>query len=143
MNGMMRRLFTYGSLMCSDIMLSVAGACREVGPAVLSGYTRFRVKGEVYPAVVPREDATVEGVLYDEIDARALARLDAFEGEMYSRKTVSVRIGENEFRTAYTYVLRREFFHFATTETWSFDEFLRTGKGAFTEAYVGYSKLRG
>ena len=140
---MMRRLFTYGSLMCSDIMLSVAGACRHVGPAVLSGFARFRVLHETYPAILPREDAAVEGVLYDEIDARAFARLDAFEGEMYSRETVSVCIRANDFRRAYTYVLRPEFLHFATKETWSFDEFLRTGKAAFTEAYVGYSKLRG
>ena len=49
-------------------------------PALLEGYERIHPAGS-YPYVVPRTGATVEGVLLDEVDDTALARLDAYEDE--------------------------------------------------------------
>jgi len=49
-------------------------------PAVLEGYERLHPVGS-YPYVVARAGARVEGVLLDEVDDTALARLDAYEDE--------------------------------------------------------------
>jgi gamma-glutamylcyclotransferase (GGCT)/AIG2-like uncharacterized protein YtfP len=49
-------------------------------PAVLEGYERLHPAGS-YPYVVARAGARVEGVLLDEVDDTALARLDAYEDE--------------------------------------------------------------
>ncbi len=64
-------------------------------PAVLEGYERVHPAGS-YPYVVPCRGATVEGVLLDEVDDTALARLDAYEDEggLYVRQeTVALAEG--------------------------------------------------
>ena len=64
-------------------------------PAALEGFERIHPAGS-YPYVVPRTGATVEGVLLDEVDDTALARLDAYEDEggLYVRQeTVALVAG--------------------------------------------------
>jgi gamma-glutamylcyclotransferase (GGCT)/AIG2-like uncharacterized protein YtfP len=70
-----------------------AQVCALVGrplprrPAVLEGYERVLPAGG-YPYVVPRDGATVAGLLLDDLDQRALAALDAYEdeGRLYVRR---------------------------------------------------------
>src|SRR6185369_5509088 len=50
-------LFTYGSLMCADIMAAVVGDQLRCTPAILSGYRRFLVRDEYYPGVIPDAQA--------------------------------------------------------------------------------------
>jgi len=57
-------LFTYGSLMCADIMAQVAGAQLQSSPAVLNGYRRYLVRGEQYPGIVADADGQVAGIVY-------------------------------------------------------------------------------
>ena len=59
----MENLFAYGTLMCEDIMQDVAGCRLSCVPAELRGYSRRRVRGEHYPALVegrPAEGASLE-----------------------------------------------------------------------------------
>jgi gamma-glutamylcyclotransferase (GGCT)/AIG2-like uncharacterized protein YtfP len=62
-------------------------------PAVLEGFERVHPAGS-YPYVVPRTGARVEGVLLDEVDDTALARLDAYEDEggLYVRQETVVLV---------------------------------------------------
>src|SRR4030095_5897687 len=66
---------------------AVVGRRLPSRPAVLDGYERVEPAGS-YPYVVPREKATVAGVLLDDVDDGALARLDAYEDEggLYLRR---------------------------------------------------------
>lgn len=122
-------------------MRSVAGNCTPVGRAVLPGYACLRVRDETYPAIVARPGASTDGIVYEDLDDRAFERLDAFEGEMYRRGTVAVAL-ETGTLNAYTYILQSAFRHRLTDEPWRLDEFLRTGKAPFVDAYVGFSKIR-
>jgi len=88
-------VFTYGSLMFPVVWERVLpGGRRRSGRAVLGGYRRRRIRGEVYPALVPGspEDA-VEGVLYRGVTSDQLEALDRFEdeGTGYQRIEVTVR----------------------------------------------------
>jgi len=57
----MTHLFAYGTLMCEDIMQEVSGCLPEHQRAVLKGYVRRRVKGQVYPGLLQREANRVDG----------------------------------------------------------------------------------
>ncbi len=127
--------------MCADIMRSVAGRYTPVGRAVLPGFACLRVRDETYPAIVIRADASTEGVVYKDLDEYAFERLDAFEGEMYNRVPVTVTLATGTLEV-YTYVFKSSFSHRLTDAPWRLDEFLRSGKAAFLDAYVGFSKIR-
>ena len=70
----------YGTLVDEARVEGLVGRRLPRRPAVLEGYERVHPAGS-YPYVVPRTGATVEGVLLDEVDDTALARLDAYEDE--------------------------------------------------------------
>ena len=76
-------VFTYGTSMIPSVMEAVTGHRFASREAMLHGYARFRVKGTSYPGIVEAAGATTDGVLYLDIDAPSLARLDAFEGAFY------------------------------------------------------------
>ncbi len=55
--------------------------------AVLTGYSRHSVRGELYPALVSsnKPGKFVEGRLYRDVSPEDLRRLDTFEGGEYQR----------------------------------------------------------
>ena len=106
-------LFAYGTLMWPEILEAVAGRRLEGSPAVLEGYSRFRVKGEPYPVVIPSPKGTVEGVLYQELTPEEFRRLDAFEGVEYNR--VEIRLND---RPAFVYVLSEEWRQIVDFRPW-------------------------
>ncbi|BFZ54575.1 hypothetical protein PYCC9005_001612 [Savitreella phatthalungensis] len=93
--GAVTSCFFYGTLMHAKVLARVAGADekRVYIPAVLEGHRRHRVRGMDYPAVVPdtTSGASVRGMLVENLDTRAIERLDAFEGDEYVRRQVTVR----------------------------------------------------
>jgi gamma-glutamylcyclotransferase (GGCT)/AIG2-like uncharacterized protein YtfP len=136
-------LFAYGTLMDDEIMARVSGMrCRDEH-AVLSGYVRRAVRGEVYPAISPRPGETVEGVVYFDLTPEAFDRLDRFEGPMYRRTAVTVTLqgSGSEKAAAETYVIAPEHLDRLSDRNWSFEEFLEKGKGRFQRGYEGYGKL--
>lgn len=133
--------FTYGSLMCADIMTRVAGIDLAGTPAGLSGHVRHPVAGEDYPGVVASPGGRVEGVLYRGLDPAALARLDAFEGEMYERLAVSVNPVGGETVMAWCYIFRAPYRHLLQPGDWSFADFLAAGKARFLARYLGFAAL--
>ncbi|GGI55265.1 gamma-glutamylcyclotransferase family protein [Oxalicibacterium solurbis] len=84
-------VFTYGSLMFPAVWRRVVRGSHRALPAVLEGYARHAVRGELYPGVVHRPGASVEGVLYLDVSEAELAVLDDFEGSEYRRESVMVR----------------------------------------------------
>jgi gamma-glutamylcyclotransferase (GGCT)/AIG2-like uncharacterized protein YtfP len=92
--------------------------------ARLGGYARYRIKDRVYPAIVESAGGDVPGVLYPDLDAAELDRLDRYEGALYERREVSVWVGSVATPAA-TYVLRPEFRHRLSDEPWDLAAFLR------------------
>ncbi len=137
----MTNLFTYGSLMCSDIMLKVAGCQADSGKAILNNYFRSKVRDQEYPGILPQQGATVSGILYFDLDFRAIHQLDIFEGELYQKEKVEVITENHGPTTAMTYMIKPRHRHILTGEEWSFNQFLVFGKKKFQETYLGFQEL--
>lgn len=136
----MTDLFTYGSLMCADIMERVAGCRVPCRQALLQGFFRSGISGEDYPGIFARPGASVAGVLYLDLPEEAVRRLDIFEGELYERQEVEVIAGGSR-SLAMTYVVKDCYRHRLTGGEWSYDLFLRTGKARFEKDYLGFGKI--
>lgn len=137
----MNHLFTYGSLMCADIMERVAGCRTQSVEAVLHDFFRSGVRREDYPGIIPRPGATVAGVLYLDLPAEAVRRLDFFEGELYERKEVEVVTPEGGLCCAMAYVIKDCWRRRLTNREWNYARFLATGKAKFEKAYVGFARI--
>lgn len=98
-----QHVFTYGSLMFPEVWNRVVRGRYRSCPARLEGYRRHALTDVSYPAIVAEHGADVEGVMYFDVDAADLARLDAFEGTEYRRDAVPVVTAAGA-ATAQTYV---------------------------------------
>jgi gamma-glutamylcyclotransferase (GGCT)/AIG2-like uncharacterized protein YtfP len=119
----MARLFTYGTLMLAEVMEIVAGHRLPSRRAELPGYGRRLLRGAVYPGLVPAAGETTAGVLWEGLDAPALARIDRFEGSLYVRPELCVTLAPGERCTAFVYLLRPEHRALATAGAWDEAEF--------------------
>ncbi|MDQ9171989.1 gamma-glutamylcyclotransferase family protein [Oxalobacteraceae bacterium R-40] len=99
-------VFTYGSLMFQAVWEQVVHRHYHSGKAVLEDHARYAIAGASYPGMVSQPGATVEGVLYLDVDTVDIARLDAFEGNEYRRATVQVRFEDGTCMEAHTYLYK-------------------------------------
>lgn len=102
------RLFSYGTLMLGEVMELVAGRSFARRAAALAGFRRLGLREQVYPAIVPARGETLDGVLWEALDPPALARIDRFEGPLYERQRLPVKVANGEIWSAFVYVLRPE-----------------------------------
>ena len=72
--------------------------------ATVSGYARYAIVGETYPAMIEQKTATVHGIVYFDVDEYDVAVLDAFESTDYRRECVPARVGANEVRAVEAYI---------------------------------------
>jgi gamma-glutamylcyclotransferase (GGCT)/AIG2-like uncharacterized protein YtfP len=118
------RLFAYGTLLLPEVMAAVAGRRLAARPALLRGFARRAVRGEVYPGLVREPGAVTRGVLYERVDPALWARLDRFEGPLYERRDVSVtQVGRA--RRAATYVVRADRLAALAEAPWDPEAFAR------------------
>ena len=137
----MQNLFAYGTLMCEDIMEEVSGCCLSGMAGILRSYSRRSVKGEHYPALIPDNQGCVEGIVYRSLFSSAWDRLDRFEGRMYVRQPVQVKLRDGAILPAAAYVVRQEFLDCLEESKWDFEDFLRNAKKSFQLNYGGYRQL--
>jgi gamma-glutamylcyclotransferase (GGCT)/AIG2-like uncharacterized protein YtfP len=138
---MSEHCFTYGSLMCEDIMAWVSGAVLAAVPALLPEHARHPVRGEAYPGMVAAAGRAVSGRLYRDLPVEAWPRLDAFEGPTYVRRRVTVQPSGGNPVEAWTYLFRPEHGHLLLPGDWDFQRFLAEGKARFTRDYLGFGLL--
>ncbi|MBK6744037.1 MAG: gamma-glutamylcyclotransferase [Hydrogenophilales bacterium] len=138
---MSRHCFTYGSLMCADIMSRVCAVDLRSVPATLPGFSRHPVRDATYPGIQPAGNARVDGLLYLDLPESAWPRLDAFEGEMYARTLVQVELSGGHTAETWAYVFKPEHRHLLMTGDWDFKAFLRCGKSHFEVCYLGFDRL--
>lgn len=84
-------LFVYGTLLSEAHRWSLTGRRFATRPARLEGWERI-LPNQGYPYIVPRSGGQVDGLLLEDVDAAALATLDAYEdeGRLYHRRPVEV-----------------------------------------------------
>jgi NAD-dependent deacetylase len=134
-------LFAYGTLMDGSVFSRVAGTVRPAAPASADGWVRRRVRGEVYPAIVPEPGGVVDGVVYFDLPPAAWACLDAFEGEMYERTRLGVRGDDGREWEAFSYVAKPAYRHLLGGNDWSFTEFAARDLPGFLSDFRGFSAL--
>ena len=135
-------LFTYGSLMLPSVMHAVTGRRFAAESAVLHGYARYCVKNATYPGLVEQAGARTDGMVYRDVDADALSRLDAFEGSTYQRLPVTVKLEDTTRLPANTYVVRPTHQACLSDEPWHLDTFRQHHLDAFLASYQGFSALK-
>lgn len=97
-------IFTYGSLMFPIVWEQVVRGRYRSDKAALNDHARYAISAASYPGMVAQAGAAVEGILYREVDAADVARLDAFEGTDYQRASVSVLLPDGTPIEAQTYL---------------------------------------
>jgi hypothetical protein len=126
--------------MLPEVTALVAGPGLEAVPARLAGYRRCRLRGAVYPGLLPVAGALTEGVLWRGLDARSLARVDRFEGELYVRALVGVEVAGGVVREAFVYVLSAVHRALACEAPWDEREFRALHLDAYLAACRAFAR---
>jgi gamma-glutamylcyclotransferase (GGCT)/AIG2-like uncharacterized protein YtfP len=119
------KLFVYGTLRFPEVLAAVAQIAAAAAPAMLPGFERRAVRGEVYPAVVPRSGASVEGLLLAGVPRARLPLLDAFEGREYRRQAHEVHLANGRRHVAWCYVWAPACARELASGIWDMDAFER------------------
>lgn len=131
-------IFTYGSLMFPAVMKAVTGREFPSKKARVQNYVRFKVKGESYPGLTPLESVLTEGVLYMDVDALSVRRIDDFEGELYERREIAMEALDGESLTANTYVVKAQYRDRLSSEEWDPKHFEKADLLEFMNTYRGF-----
>ena len=126
-------VFTYGTLQIPSVIEAVTGRKFKSEPAVLENFVRFRIKNQVYPGIIPKENASIDGMIYFDLDERSLGFLDAFEDVLYVR-TQDVVICNNNKIPAMVYVVDRQHRDLLSDEPWDIESFKRNHLDSYLES---------
>lgn len=129
--------------MIPSIFVSVTGRSLFSARAYLSGYRRYRLKNERYPGIIQADGETTDGVVYFDVDALSLNKLDIFEGDYYSRESVSVMTEDRKMIQTETYVIKTEYRNLLSGDPWDFKEFKTRHEQEFKRQYAGFSAITG
>jgi len=83
-------LFVYGTLRDDDLRRQVLGRAVAVEAALARGVAAVFYPERVYPALIERRGWAAEGLVLLGLSHRDLALLDAYEGDEYVRRIVTV-----------------------------------------------------
>ena len=137
----MFHVFTYGSLMFDTVWSRVVAGSYDRSEAILQGYERKGLLGEVYPVIVPSSVLSqVQGIVYHDVSLSDLTRLDLFEGEYYFRKTEQVVTEKMEIIPTEIYVLREEYYALISPREWDPVQFSTTGIHYFINKHFNSDK---
>jgi gamma-glutamylcyclotransferase (GGCT)/AIG2-like uncharacterized protein YtfP len=135
-------LFVYGTLLYPEVLRAVTGKGFASRPALLDAYERRRFRREPYPGIAPAPGERTAGRVYLGVDARSLARLDAFEGERYERRAVGVQTPDGARLRAFAYVVRPAHRSALAPGDWDEQQFARRGRAPFLSRLRNVSPLR-
>lgn len=136
-------VFTYGTLMFPEVWRAVVGKQYETAAATATGFEIYYVRDAVYPGIIATAHGAVAGLIYFDVDAESLARLDVFEGVDYHRQPIEVTRSDNgQILQADAYVIPPANRHLLTNESWSAEKFAARGDLArFVARYAGFERL--
>ena len=130
-------VFTYGTLMFSEVWNKVVQGNYYSSTAVLHGYRRFCIKDESYPGLKQAgKTEFVNGIVYHDVDFIDMQRLDVFEGGYYERMQVSVDLGNSKIKSQ-VYLIKQQYLYLASENQWDPDDFYKNSIGDFVATYTG------
>ncbi|MCT2593592.1 gamma-glutamylcyclotransferase [Streptomyces sp. N2-109] len=124
MTGGSELLFVYGTLRFPEVLEALLGRVPEHSPAEAAGWRAAALQEHVFPGLVPAASTTVRGVLLLGLTAEDRRRLDAFEGDAYALRSITLADG----RQARAYVWLGE----VLPEDWDADTFAHRDLAAYT-----------
>lgn len=125
-------VFAYGSLMFDQVWSKVVSGRYAKVTARLYGYKRRKIRGEVYPAVLPGTNRDhVDGIIYLDVSKGDLKNLDAFEGEYYQKQMAECGLPDGSNVTAWVYVFKEQYRDLLEDEPWDPVQFLEGGIHTF------------
>ena len=136
-------VFTYGTLMFTEVWQAVVGRSFETLEGTARGFAIYRVVDAVFPAIVAgSERDLVQGVVYLDVDQASLDRLDLFEDDFYERQALWVECADGLRRAAEAYVVPAQNRHVLTDEPWLAQDFVARGDLArFIANFAGFGRL--
>lgn len=133
----MAHLFTYGSLMFSEVFENIVRNQYEHAAGHVHHFKRTCIRNGHYPVVLPsRQAEALLGVVYFDVSVPDLRRLDAFEGDYYQRQTTTAQLRTTgQCLDVALYVLKPRYRYLATQREWSPEEFQRRHQAHFLKLY--------
>ncbi len=107
--------------------------------ATLYGYKRRKIRGAIYPALLPGTEAdSVDGIIYLNVSRSDTERLDEFEGEHYQKQMAECELSDGSSITAGVYVFKQEYRNLIEDEDWDPDWFSKVAIHLFLTEYEGF-----
>ena len=132
-------LFVYGSLMFEPVWSRLVWGSYVRQAARLHGFALRRLRRDVYPVVFRSgESDWVDGLVYQDVAAGDIARLDWFEGEFYERQFHPVLVEDGLELPAAVYLLKDDYEHLIDAVEWDPQWFATEGLGTFLGQYRGF-----
>jgi len=116
-------VFVSGPLMFRDVVKEVTGKTFISQSGLLNGYAQFRLKDEGQSAMIPLPDSVVDGVVYLDVDAAALAVIDKFQGPRFVRVEVTIEAEGGAWVEADAYCLKLTRKKVLSAEAWDEDDY--------------------
>lgn len=117
-------LFTYGTLMFPEVWQRISIEIFPGQPAVVRGYSIYRVKDAVYPGIIAGEpENEVQGMIYFDLDDDTLFELDTYESSFYERLPVKAVTPNGEELDCHAYVVPASRRDLLTSESWDAEWF--------------------
>ena len=138
-------VFTYGTLMFPEVWRMVVGQSFRAVAGTAAGYAIYRVRQATFPGIIAADEAqSVRGIVYLDVDAASIERLDRFEDDFYRRLSIPIACDDGERRSAEAYVVPTEQRSVLTDEIWQADAFVASGGLAeFIRRFAGFERLAG
>ena len=130
-------VFAYGTLLFPEVMRRVIGRNPPSQQATLEGFARFLIRGESFPGIVGDPASRTHGLLFAGVRPNELASLDAYEGDLYVRRQVSVALQGGGAADAVVYVVAPSLRDQVSELSWDPERFAAEGLQAFIEALPG------
>ena len=136
---MSMHVFTYGSLMFDRVWSKVIGSIYKKTGGRLYGYKRRKIRGEIYPALLPGTEADhVDGTIYLEVSLSDIKILDEFEGEYYQRDMLKCELADGSRAEAAVYVFKEQYRDLIEDKEWEPLWFAEAAIRTFLTEYEGF-----
>jgi cation transport regulator ChaC len=116
-------IFAYGSLMFPPVWQHVTGGGHASAHATLANHAAWQIIGQPFPGLTEAPGESTDGVVYFDVGDEALARLDRFEGELYTRTLVQVRLHDGRLLETAVFLVSPPFRRSLSRRRWTADEF--------------------
>jgi gamma-glutamylcyclotransferase (GGCT)/AIG2-like uncharacterized protein YtfP len=138
-------VFTYGSLMFPEVWKIVVGREFETVKGTLASHSIFRVRDATFPGIIAASsECVVQGLVYLNVDAASVERLDRFEDDFYERRSLPIECRDGLRRNADAYTVPPQHRQVLTAEPWAAETFVSSGGLAdFIQRFQGFSRLGG